>query len=639
MGVRDLGAEAMTGKNLRWYKYCAAILMLAVVPAHALTGVGRGAPILIDLPSDRFDWQVNNLPQGITGGYTGFSLTQNLLQRGVIDLDGVVRRLAKEQFKHPFLILKARSNKQQQIFGLNVGAESLSYDVYYEGLPLCGMMVRAHRAANGQLLILGSLPRADRAEGSSAGDWPDVDESLLRIGEWLVARGDQVTNLTGHKAERCWHARGAALVPAWRIYFTAGSLPYVGTADGDRAFVVEERYFDVVGKTKTYQQNILDKELKEAKLENLDGSGKLSGKYFKIVVPDEIETAESAEHNFEYSPTDARFAQPTLYYHVQLQHEFMASLGYQWPEGKTLTIRPHMNQDPDVGFNNAYFQPANEDDDTVGEIKLGDGDKQELQNLATDADVVAHEFDHQIVYTTLKTAARCYQTLALHEGLADFFAFSRTNDACLGESICPEGNHTCVQVGCLRTADNDMIYGDENWLRWSNNNKCYSHRSGQLFSGLLWSLRTTYAVAGLDVAKITYRAVSLFKEDSGFRDFLLALLHADAELFSGKNRKTIIKAIDDRNLSQFIEDVIDNGELPDLEGGGAQIVDKPNTGGSVIPTPEKKEKKDKTSIGCGTVLAGSGSTYLDALLMALPGVLLVLRSLRRVPARVQKRRR
>ena len=300
----------------------------------------------------------------------------------------------------------------------------------------------------------------------------------------------------------------------------------------------------------------------------------------------------------------------------------MASIGYEWPQGRTLQITPHMNHDPAVGFNNAFFQPTDAETGDLGQIKLGDGDGVELKELGVDADVVAHEFGHQVVYTTLKTAARCYETLALHEGLADFFAFARTQDACLGESICPEGTGLCIKPQCLRSGELDIKYGDASWLAWSNFDTCYAHKNGQLFSSMLWDLRTQDSVPHEDLARLVFKAVTYFREDSGFRDFLLTLFMADAELYQGRYHQRIKAGIEQRGLGKLVQDVTANDAIPALAGGGTKRKDNSNP-----PTVIDNSKKDQASkkATCGTVTTHAAATCNLWSILLIPGLLVLYR--------------
>ena len=97
-----------------------------------------------------------------------------------------------------------------------------------------------------------------------------------------------------------------------------------------------------------------------------------------------------------------------------------------------------------------------------GVIELGRG-VQVFNNMGLDIDVVAHEVGHFIVWQGIQFSvprmdeSQKIHTAAIHEGLADFFTFASTGDACLAESICSADafvddrlKRACEAPSCLR---------------------------------------------------------------------------------------------------------------------------------------------------------------------------------------------
>lgn len=581
------------------------IALAALISGRASAIAGLDAtPWLQKLTEDRRDWTLHALG----GDVLGLRLTDDL-RLGAIDLDEAMAHALKSATTLP-LALK-NINEPQSALSASVGTKSAGYELQFAGLPVCNVAVRAHQLADGSVAVFGSLPTTTDAAVVELSAWPSADDAMAAARQALIEReaagGDEAVRTA---ASRCYAAHARQLLPAWRLTVSAAGLEYDVTAGADQAFFVSERFLPVSGKARIYPQNSKDG-LKDVELKDLKGDGTLTGNLMAVVVPTGFAAAKGANNIFNFDPTDAKFVQPNLYAHVYAQYEYVKSLGYQWPKGKTLEIRPHLNAE--VGFDNAFFKfPTAAETTLTGTIKLGDGDGVQLANLAVDGDVTAHEFNHQIVHEYLKTVTKCSETLAIHEGLADFFAFARTGDACLGETICPEGSSLCITDTCLRTALVAAKYGDDDWKEWSSGDKlCYTHNSGQVFSGLLWDMRGDDQIPPADLARLTYRAVQLFKFDSGFRDFLLALFLADNELFKGKHRTILKRAMVGRGLGTLVKDVSEKGgTVPGLEGKGTDNLGTSATGTTAVPLKKKAEKK---SGFCGVV--GGVTPDADRLLL------------------------
>src|SRR5690606_1420058 len=252
----------------------------------------------------------------------------------------------------------------------------------------------------------------------------------------------------------------------------------------------------------------------------LKGNGTLTSSYLKALARDEnfdhVQTAIAKNHVFEFPVTDRRYDEVAAYSYAQIHHDFFKSTGFVWYGPKPMEVKVH--EQPGGQPNDGWFIPADSAGADLPTIFVGDGDGSILKNLPRDGDVIGHEFGHHVIYQSLKSTRG--QSLILHEGLADFFAFSRTNDACLVESICPKNSSACwVPNSCLRTADNNIKYQDQTFKA------VQGHLQGQVISGMLWDLRKSNAVPADDVTKLAYKAVSFLEEESGFRHFFLALFN------------------------------------------------------------------------------------------------------------------
>ncbi len=630
---------------------------------HAAIRLALAATLSATSASDAFalsgfgaPWAPRRLaPNGVQGfraasfgrtGTNGMALLSERLNAAAIDVDHAVAAIVRERLTLPGIAL-VRDPGQRLGLTQQMGAQSASYHLSFAGIPVCDAEIRAHHGGDGSFLTLGALPVASAAISPAAGEWTDLEATGEELRQALEERGDDADDFRLGRAERCWQALDDVLVPAWRARFTAGGMPYEGIGDATHAFRLGQRFFSVNGTAKIFENNSLDEAVASAQLKDLVGDGTLTGTRLRVYLEDDADRALSADHKFDYATTDARFVQPSLYYYVQKQLDFMTALGYVWPPGKTLPIAPHYRD-----ANNAFYSLDGVIDSDLGTINVGDGDGSVLANLATDQDVSSHEFSHQVVYQTLKTVDRCYETLAVHEALADFFTFARTGNACLGETICPAGSRACQVVGCLRSGDNVMKYGDATWMKLSGDESCYTHPNGQLFSGLLWDLQKAGVMTVGEVAQMTYRAVTLFQPSSGFRDLLLSLFYAEQELFSGTKRAILRAAVEARGLGAFLADVpAEGGALPALDGDGAKsktkvkpsnVETQPTTGSSTSSIVREKAHDEKAKDSCGAVGAQGGGKLVHAILLLLLATPVVLAAFapqaKRVVARMRRRK-
>ena len=256
--------------------------------------------------------------------------------------------------------------------------------------------------------------------------------------------------------------------------------------------------------------------------------------------------------------------------------------------------------------NNAVYIPSGP------YIRIGDGDGEILQNLGTDGDVVSHELGHHVIFQSLTSTSG--ESLVLHEGLADFLTFSRTGDACLGESICPANpayNICEVQGQCLRTADNDITFEGENWPN-------EVHKRGQLISGLLRDLSVEYGIEEQTITKTTLRAITYLAASSGYRDFIVSMLVADKELNNEQHGCTIWEAAIERGLEERLE-----GLSCEAAKSSSQItgVVKVSNSSQTTPTTSRSKGSSDGSTFCAVAPSSNSNRNLGMFFLLLMPVL------------------
>jgi hypothetical protein len=408
------------------------------------------------------------------------------------------------------------------------------------------------------------------------------------------------------------HAADGRLLPVWKLTMAGDRLPYTAVADADRVYRVEARFFDVDGTAQAYPHNDTEAKMSKFDLPGLIGDGTLTSTYLTTVMADGRDRADNADHNFVYDAADPEYPEVAAYVHAQAHLDFFTGLGFKWYGPKPLSIRVH--DQPRGETNNALFVPAGGTNATPT-ILLGDGDGTVLTNLGTDGDVVSHELGHFIIYQSLTSTDG--ESLVLHEGLADFFAFARTGDPCLGESICPAGSESACWPDtaheCLRTAATDLTYGSDLWESLKGTRNRLGHLHGQAISGLLWDLRKSGGVPAADLTKIVFGSIDFLGEASGFRDFLISLLLADKEQFDSQYFAKIKAAAEARGFTEFVDDIESDDTIPEPSGDSGSGVQAETTSSS----GSSKSSSDHNPLSCGVLPGGGGGNALALLLLLL----------------------
>ena len=280
-------------------------------------------------------------------------------------------------------------------------------------------------------------------------------------------------------------------------------------------------------------------------LSDLDGSGFLRGDAADVTNPFPfVGRAFSSTLDFSYVPGASmidkiHFAETMGYYHTAEYHDYLADLGFGGLGGSVAI---------DV-FNAELFgvqwKPiASGYDPETGRISLGSS-ADLTDSDAMDADVIIHEYAHAIqhkllgdvpgVFVSLETTAT-EQALALVEGLADYAAVSR-----LGQPAFAEYAASLHGSGAfLRNADN--------FRRWSNDVVEGAYRTGMIFSGAMWDLRSAVGSEAADslawktMQTIADNDLGTSELNTTFADVLSTMVQADTDLHGGVHADDIRQA-------------------------------------------------------------------------------------------------
>ena len=191
---------------------------------------------------------------------------------------------------------------------------------------------------------------------------------------------------------------------------------------------------------------------------------------------------------------------------------------------------------------------------------------------------------------------------------------TRTEDECLGESICPTDSPACVVQGqCLRSADNTLKYDENPFLQLP------AHLKGQLISAVLWDMIKN-GVPIADLSQLAFHAVTLLPSNGGYDDLFLGLFTSDETLFDGKYCQVMKDSGTSRGFDHFLEDV--NCAPPDEETDPTPTIEKEQASGTQpAPTTQNsgnKKSKDVFKM-CGVIdTKQQENSFLGTLLLVLP---------------------
>jgi Zn-dependent metalloprotease len=194
----------------------------------------------------------------------------------------------------------------------------------------------------------------------------------------------------------------------------------------------------------------------------------LKGYYTRVLNEDAPEAVASSSWAFYFDDANTHFDEVQLYYSMERTCQYFQRLGFRGflskNRNKVLTGTVHKYTD----YDNAFYSPA------TGQIYFGDGSGPPggLNHLSREVDVVAHEFTHAVI-DEFCPGISGIDAGGLHEGIADYFACSMTNDHYIGEYVVPGS-------GGIRDIENDNRYPGA---------PTQPHARGLVWGGACWKLR------------------------------------------------------------------------------------------------------------------------------------------------------
>jgi Zn-dependent metalloprotease len=300
---------------------------------------------------------------------------------------------------------------------------------------------------------------------------------------------------------------------------------------------------------------------------DLDGSGILKGAFVDVQSFASVSgtgtvsgkrLSRASDHRFMAPPTDPRFDEQMLYYHVTRVHDyFHRTFGFM-ERDHSLPAFAHVPEiDPKTSrvwgtLDNAYYSPVSDAiffGDGTGVGNRGSGPekavKRNLNPTSRDADVIYHEYTHAVVASIVPylNGVVKYNVFgaALNEGYADYFACTINDDP-------GEGEYVVASDRGLRNLQNHHHYPED--VNHPRRREPEAHWTGMIWGGACWDLRQKLGAAVAD--QVIFGALFYLSQDgdADFQAAAQAVLAADQERYSGTHQEVIRQVMSQRGLLQ-----------------------------------------------------------------------------------------
>lgn len=507
------------------------------------------------------------------------------------------------------------------------------YGFAYQGVKLCQHEIKEHTSPSGEKTYWGSLAEVSKENLSHLqASWPAKDkvsklaQNYLSRHFSLLEADHQIAKIL--QAQPCWWDQENSLTPALMIeaLTISGNLHKFYSSEQE-ILLWQHASFELKNAVSTVYPRSPRDQLESFQLGkvNTDDSDAclLSNNFFKVYGTSggTIRSAQSCD--FSYDTSQSAFRESSLFTNANRHIQWLESNGYNNFGSIPVKIEANCsfnsvgecvnNPVSDSQSNNALYLPV-----SGGPIiRVGNGDGLDLENLAVDADVVSHEIGHHVVYASVTRIDKS-EPLVIHEGLADYLTFARSEDPCLGRSICPASSRICaVEQTCLRTAINDYRLD-------SANLPSAPHLRSQFISGMLWDLSAEDGIAVSDVTKMLLTAIELMVADSGYQHLVLAMMLADDALYSGQYCETIYNRAIDRGMASLLEDISCSKAIPKLEVEEESSTPSAGEGGENSVIQVKNSSKSSGGL-CGQIGMKTDHAWSLFVLLVLPALVMLRR--------------
>ncbi|MFE5206963.1 M4 family metallopeptidase [Streptomyces sp. NPDC056600] len=257
-----------------------------------------------------------------------------------------------------------------------------------------------------------------------------------------------------------------------------------------------------------------------ATLRNLDGSGRLSGRW--VTVRSETGSPADVARAGAYDRHDDEFEQVMAYFWINEAQEYLQGLGFgsELPGVNDRAQPVRLNQ---WGADNSYFT------DKKAEIRLGKGGVDD----AEDAEVIVHEYGHAVHHAQVPGYGTSVEAGAIGEAFGDYLAVTVGDHA-----VRRYGWTRDADLACVADWDSVPYSGTPHCLRRVDGSRTYAdrvgevHADGQIWSRALFDIRGALGARTAD--RIIVNAQFDFAPDTSFSDAARATVATAEEMYGAK---------------------------------------------------------------------------------------------------------
>jgi hypothetical protein len=288
--------------------------------------------------------------------------------------------------------------------------------------------------------------------------------------------------------------------------------PYIDSNDADVAVLNQER--------KTVQMKAW-----------FDGNKfSLANKYFKLMEFSNpvIQPVTSLTPFFNYTRSQSGFEDVNAFYHLNVYHKHLDSLGYLSLINDTVLVDAHALGTSDQSMFSSYNgKPAL----FLGEGGVDDGE---------DADVIIHEYSHSIISKATDTDNLTNERMAIDEAICDYFAIAhskRFSTYNWKKIFNWDGNNAAIQWTGRSAATTKMYpYNTSQNFYWNS----------EIFSGTLADLDDL--IGSPTTEDLVLSSLSMMTRSATMRDMCRLMLDADSMLYNKQHWFPVQQAFLGRNI-------------------------------------------------------------------------------------------